>query len=159
MSGEPGPLLRIVRDQRVAFLVVGVANTVIGFGWFALAELTIGRWLGYLVSLGVAHILSVLGAFILYRRFVFRVRGHVLRDLARFELVYLVAISVNFVALPLLVELGSLQPLVAQALIVFVTTLISFFGHRNFSFRRGAHPKGDDPLTDDPAPHDPSSAR
>jgi putative flippase GtrA len=144
MSGEPGPLLRIVRDQRVAFVLVGTVNTVVGFGWFALAELTIGRWLGYLVSLGIAHILSVLCAFVLYRNFVFRVRGHVMRDLARFELVYLVAISVNFVALPLLVELAGLPPLLAQALIVTVTTLISFFGHRYFSFRRKPI-TGDDP--------------
>lgn len=134
--------MRIVRDQRVAFVIVGVVNTVVGFGWFVLAELTVGRWFGYLASLGVAHILSVIGAFILYRRFVFRVRGHVLRDLARFELVYLVAISVNFVALPLLVEFGGLVPVVAQALIVIVTTLISFVGHRYFSFRRA--PGGSD---------------
>ncbi|CAN5280716.1 hypothetical protein BH09ACT5_BH09ACT5_14350 [soil metagenome] len=136
MQGPPGPLLKLIRDQRVAFLIVGGINTVVGFGWFALFEFTIGRWWGYLASLAFAHVFSVLCAFVLYRRFVFRVRGHVLRDLARFEVVYLVALGVNFVALPLLVEFAHLVPIVAQALIVVVTTLISYFGHRGFSFRR-----------------------
>ena len=136
MTGQPGPLLRLVRDQRVAFLMVGSVNTVVGYGWFVAFELTIGRYWGYFASLAFAHVFSVLCAFVLYRRFVFKVRGHVWRDLGRFELVYLVSISINFALLPVLVEFAHLQPLVAQALIVFVTTLISYFGHRGFSFRR-----------------------
>ncbi|MCU1557427.1 MAG: GtrA family protein [Microbacteriaceae bacterium] len=136
MEGQPGPLLRLVRDQRIAFLMVGAVNTAVGFGWFVLFEFTVGRVWGYLASLAFAHVFSVLCAFVLYRRFVFRVRGHVWRDLGRFELVYLVSISVNFVLLPVLVEVGHLPPLLAQFIIVFVTTLISYFGHRGFSFRR-----------------------
>lgn len=144
MTGPPGPLLRLIRDQRVAFLIVGGINTVVGFGWFVFFELTVGRLLGdfgYLATLACAHVASVLCAFVLYRRFVFRVRGHVLRDLARFEMVYLVSLAINYLALPLLVEFAHLPPIAAQALIVFVTTLVSWFGHRGFSFRRSASEK------------------
>ena len=146
MSGPPGPLLRLIRDQRVAFLIVGAVNTAVGFGWFVLFELTIGRLLGqfgYLATLACAHVASVLCAFVLYRRFVFRVRGHVIRDLLRFELVYLVSLGINFVLLPVLVQFAHIPPIPAQALIVFVTTLVSWFGHRGFSFRRSAHEKDD----------------
>ena len=141
MSGGTGPLLRLFRDQRFAFLVVGGLNTAIGFGWFVLFEFLVGRHLGqfgYLATLGLAHIASVLCAFVLYRRFVFRVRGHVLRDLGRFELLYLVSLGINYVCLPLLVQLAHFPPIAAQGVIVIVTTLISFFGHKNFSFRRPA---------------------
>ncbi|WP_228545788.1 GtrA family protein [Microcella flavibacter] len=136
MSGPPGPLLRLVRDHRVAFLIVGVANTAIGFLWFTLFLYTAGQVWGYMTALVLSHIAAVLCAFVLYRRFVFRVRGNTLRDLARFESVYLVALGVNAVLLPVLVEFGGIHPLIAQALIVFITTLISYFGHRHFSFRR-----------------------
>lgn len=136
MSGPDGPLLRIIKDRRVAFLIVGVVNTVVGFGWFALFEVTVGRIWGYMVTLLFAHIASVLCAFVLYRRFVFRVRGHVWTDLVRFEMVYLTALGINAVLLPILVEFAHLQPIVAQALIVFVTTLVSYIGHSRFSFRR-----------------------
>ena len=136
MSGPDGPLLRIVKDRRVAFLLVGVTNTVVGFGWFILFDLTIGRMWGYMATLLFSHVAAVLCAFVLYRKFVFRVRGHVWVDLGRFELVYLTSLAVNAVLLPILVEFAHLQPIVAQALIVFVTTLISYFGHSRFSFRR-----------------------
>lgn len=138
MVGPDGPLLRIIKDRRVAFLIVGVANTVIGFGWFVVFDVTIGRLWGYMATLLFSHVAAVLCAFILYRKFVFRVRGHVWIDLGRFELVYLTSLAVNAVLLPILVEFAHLQPIVAQALIVFVTTLISYFGHSRFSFRRKA---------------------
>jgi putative flippase GtrA len=73
----------------------------------------------------------------MHRRFVFRVRGHVLRDLVRFESVYLTALGINAVALPVLVELG-LPRIPAQTIIVAFTMLLNYFGHRHFSFRRGA---------------------
>lgn len=148
MQGAPGLMLRLVKDYRVAFLIVGTANTVIGFLWFAFFDFTVGRWAGpygYFLTLGCAHVLSVLCAFVLYRRFVFRVRGHVWRDLARFETVYLVALGVNAALLALFVTFLHFQPLIAQALIVFATTLISFFGHRDFSFRRPSPTPDDSP--------------
>jgi putative flippase GtrA len=144
-SAPPGPLIRLVRDQRVAFLIVGGINTVVGFGIFVACSLTVGHVIdlrfgqvaGSLVTVGISHLLSVLFAFVMHRRFVFHVRGHVLRDLARFESVYLTALAINAVALPLLVELG-MHRIAAQAIIVASTTLLSYFGHRHFSFRRSA---------------------
>ena len=136
MSGPPGWLLRVVRDQRVAFLVVGATNTAVGYLFFAAFLVTVGQRWGYLAALACTHVVSVLFAFVLYRFVVFRVRGHVLADLWRFETVYLSALAANFVLLPVLVELAHLHVLVAQALIVLVTSLISWVGHKNYSFRR-----------------------
>ncbi|MGO9729926.1 GtrA family protein [Mycobacterium sp.] len=144
-TAPPGPLIRLLRDQRVAFLVVGAINTVVGFGIFAACSLTVGHDIdqqfgkvaGSLVTLGITHALGVLFAFVMHRRFVFRVRGHVLRDLVRFESVYLTGLAINAVALPVLVELG-MSRIPAQAIIIAATTLVSYFGHRHFTFRRGA---------------------
>ena len=144
-SAPPGPLIRLFNDQRVAFMVVGAINTVVGFGIFVvcsqsvgpLAEHRFGKVGAALVTVGISHVLSVLFAFVMHRRFVFRVRGHVLRDLVRFWSVYLTGLGINAVALPVLVELG-LQRIPAQAIIVASTTVLSYFGHRHFSFRRAA---------------------
>ena len=135
MSGPPGWLLQVVRDQRVAFLSIGAVNTGVGFLCFAGFLALLGQQ-RYMATLVCAHIVSVLIAFVLYRYVVFRVRGHLLRDLWRFETVYLVALAVNLVLLPLLVQLGHLPVLLAQALILVVTALISWVGHKHFSFRR-----------------------
>jgi putative flippase GtrA len=139
MSGAAGPLFRLVRDQRVAFLIVGGMNTAIGTVWFVLF-----LWLfphgatGYLGALACAHIAAVLCAFVLYRRFVFRMTGQVLRDLARFELVNLSTLGFNFAALPLLVEVFGWPVLLSQLGVTCVTVLCSWFAHRGFSFRRSA---------------------
>lgn len=144
-AAPPGPLIRLLRDQRVAFLVVGGINTVVGFALFIACSETVGRLAdhrfgalaGSVVTLVIAHVLSVLFAFVMHRRFVFRVRGHVLRDLVRFWSVYLTAGAINLVALPVLVEMG-LHRIPAQAIIIAATTFLSYFGHRRFSFRRPA---------------------
>ena len=143
MTGEPGLLLRVVRDQRVAFLLVGGFNTAAGFVLFVIFDLTVGqlvdaasnRVLGSLATLACAHVVAVLIAFVMYRRFVFRVRGHVWRDLLRFQAVYLVSTGINALVMPLLVQLG-MDRILAQLLFLVVSVAISYFGHKNFSFRR-----------------------
>jgi len=135
MSGEPGWFLRVVKDQRVAFLMVGGINVGVGFACFIGFLALLGKE-RYMATLVCSHIVAVLIAFVLYRFVVFRVRGHVLGDLWRFETVYLSALAVNLVTLPLLVEVAHLPVLVSQALITLVTALMSWVGHKNFSFRR-----------------------
>ena len=143
MSGVPGPLFRLIRDQRIAFLIVGGMNTVIGTAWFVLFV-----WLfphgtaGYLGALACAHLAAVLCAFVLYRRFVFRVTGHVLRDLARFELVNLSTLGFNFATLPLLVEIFGWPVLVSQLVITCATVVYTWFAHHGFSFRRSPAERG-----------------
>ena len=137
MTGAPGPLFRLIGDQRVAFLIVGGMNTAIGTAWFvAFLWLFPHGAIGYLGALACAHLAAVLCAFVLYRKFVFRVTGHVLRDLARFELVNLSTLSFNFAALPLLVEVLGWPVLLSQLFITGATVVYTWFAHRGFSFRR-----------------------
>jgi len=137
---------RLLAEEKVRFVLVGGTNTVVGYGLFVVFELTIGRSLGYLVSLYLSYLIAVALAFVLHRRFTFRVSGtgNALLDFVRFAGVYVVTLLINTAALPLLVELVGLVPVVAQAIVVVVTTVVSYFGHRFFSFRRtGERPEHD----------------
>lgn len=129
---------RLLGDQRVRFLLIGAINTVIGYGLFALFMLAIGATIGYFGSLYASYAIATVIAFILHRRFTFRAdkSGNAILDFLRFQSVYIVALTVNTIALPLLVEWARVPPLVAQAVIVIATTVISYFGHKWFSFRR-----------------------
>ena len=142
MTGVPGPLLRMIRDQRVAFLIVGAMNTAIGAVWFVVFLWLLRDAVGYLGSLACAHVAAVLCAFVLYRRFVFQVTGHVLRDLARFELVNLSVLGFNFAVLPLLVEVFGWPVLLSQLVILTMAVVYSWFAHRGFSFRRSPNEVG-----------------
>jgi len=128
----------LLADERVRFVIIGGFNTVFGYVLFAILQLTVGDVIGYLGSLYGSYVVAVVVAFFLHRGFTFRVRGtgNVFIDLLRFASVYVVSLVVNTIALPILVEIVGLDPLVAQALTVFVTTMISYFGHKFFSFRR-----------------------
>jgi putative flippase GtrA len=132
-----GPLLRLVHDQRVAFLAVGGLNTAIGFGWFVLFHALFGSS-QYMVTLLCAHVCAVLCAFFLHRRLVFRVHGHVWLDLGRFELVNLSSLAINAILLPVAVSVLHLQVIPAQLAVTAVTVVVTYAGHKLFSFRRPA---------------------
>lgn len=129
--------------ESIRFVLVGVINTVLGYGLFVLLELTIGSHFGYLVNLYLSYAVSIAVAFALHRRFTFRVRGtgNLLIDFVRFVGVYMVSLLANTILLPILVEIAGLTPLVAQAIIVVVMTISTYFGHKFFSFRRVPEPE------------------
>lgn len=135
-AGKPGafsPRALLAREE-VRFLIVGVINTAVGYALFAVFLL----FFGYLASLYLSYAVAVTVAFVLHRRFTFRVRGNVAVDFVRFVGVYVVSLAVNTVVLPVLVEVVGLHPLVAQGISLVITTLISYVGHKWFSFRRGS---------------------
>ncbi|MHB1172820.1 MAG: GtrA family protein [Lacisediminihabitans sp.] len=125
-------------DERVRFLAIGAVNTVVGYSFFVLVQWSVGHAISYFGSLLIAHLLSSILAFALYRAVVFRVRGRVLIDFLRFQTVYVVPLAANALALPVLVSVLHWNVYASQALIVIVSTIISFFGHKYFSFRRRA---------------------
>lgn len=131
-------IARLFDDQRIRFLFIGGINTVIGYGVFVLGELTVGWIIGYVGSLYLSYLIAVPIAFLLHRRVTFRAHesGSRLVDFLRFSSVYVVSLVINTVGLPLLVEFGHLPPIAAQAIMVVVTTVLSYAGHKYFSFRR-----------------------
>ena len=120
----------------VRFAIVGVVNSVFGFGVFAGLQFAVGGRVHYLVLLLISHVASVLEAYALQRWLVFRVSGRWWRDLARFWSVYLVALTINLIALPLLVEVVHMSVLPAQAMIMVLMAIGTFVAHRTFTFRR-----------------------
>ena len=141
---EPGPLLRLIRDQRLAFAVVGGLNTLISFVAFVLFSRVTEAWGGD-VALLFAQGLTIPIAFALHRRFVFKVTGHVLRDFGRFVLVNLIPITVNLAVLPVLTKGFGWPLLPSQIAFTVLWVVSSYFLHRAFSFRRTATETGSAP--------------
>jgi putative flippase GtrA len=137
--------LRVLDHQGLRFVMVGVVNSVFGFGVFAGLQFAVGGRIHYVVLLLISHVAGVLEAYVLQRWLVFRVTGRWWRDLARFWSVYLVALAINLVALPLLVEVLRMSVLPAQAMVMVVMAIGTFVVHRRFTFRHslGAIPEAD----------------
>jgi putative flippase GtrA len=128
---------KIWLNEKFRYLIIGAYNTFVGYGIFVVLWILWGQLLHYIAVLCISHAISVINAFISYRTFVFRKRGAAWGDFFRFNLVYLGAFTFNVLALPFLIEVLKLYPLVAQALVVVVTIVASYISHKKFSFRAG----------------------
>ncbi len=128
-------LRRLREDERIRFVVVGGFNTLFGYALFVGFE-----WLldgNYLLSICLSYAIATIVAFVLHRNITFAVKGHrgILIDFFRFESVYVVMLAVNAALLVVLVGWWGWAPYLAQAAIVVITTVGSYFGHKLFSFR------------------------
>ncbi len=132
---------RLLADERVRFLLVGGINTLVGYGLFALFQWSLGRSIGYLGSLVASYAIATVIAFSLHRKFTFRVRsGQPFIDFARYAGVTAISLLLNAGILALFVEVAHWNPYFAQALSLITTTVVSYVGHKWFSFRRPAAP-------------------
>ena len=132
----PGPLARLIGNQKLVFLVVGGFNTGLATVWFIVWQLAIGDMWGYHAAIVLGYLCNVVTAFCTNRYVVFRVRGHVLRDFVRFTVVTLSAFAVNLVLMTIAVSGLGFPPIPSQLVITLFTAVVSFFGYRDFSFRR-----------------------
>lgn len=127
---------RLFTDERVRFLLVGGFNTFFGFAVFSALQFSVGSVITIFGSLYISHAISSTVAFFLYRHFVFTVSGHFWRDFARFQSVYAVPLLTNTLLLPVIIVVFHVNPYVAQATTIVVLTIVSYFGHKFFSFKR-----------------------
>ncbi|MGU3436488.1 GtrA family protein [Actinomycetes bacterium M1A6_2h] len=135
-----GPLARLIGNQALVFLIVGGFNTALGTAWFIGFQLAIGDSWGYHAAIVLGYACNVVTAFCTNRYLVFRVRGHLLRDFWRFVVVNLGAFAVNLVLMTIAVSGLGFPPIPSQLVITLFTAVVSFFGYRDFSFRRKKGP-------------------
>jgi putative flippase GtrA len=131
--------------QMVRYLIVGVWNTLFGYGLYALFTwlLTGVMPFPYMLASVLSNVIAVTGAFLGYKWFVFKTKGNYLREYLRCYMVYGTAFLVNLALLPILVYLLNLVvrprtcvPYLAGAILTAGTVVLSFVGHRQFSFAK-----------------------
>lgn len=121
------------------FLVAGAVNTAFGLAIYPLLMWIVpGLDTRYLLALALAQGISLVFAFTTHKLGVFRTRGNVMREFAAFTSFYLANYAANWVALPLLVEVAGLAPVVAQTGFTVVLIVTSWFWHSRVTFARAA---------------------
>jgi putative flippase GtrA len=126
------------------YLVVGAWNTAFAYGTFALFTALLDRYMpmSYLAASLVSSVLNITVSFLGYKWFVFKTRGSYLREWARCLVVYSGSIALGLLLLPPTVFLvrystgnARAAPYIAGALLLGVQVILSFLGHKTFSFR------------------------
>jgi putative flippase GtrA len=157
-AGKRGGLLAWVRRQlsehaeKVRYLVVGVYNTAVSYLLFLLLLATVGaafRTLSsspvgllalmgrnyYLLASWIGWVVAVPHSTITMKYLVFRKPGRLVPQIGRAFLIYLPAQGLGSVLLWSFVSLMHLHPAVGALLTIAITTVISYLGHKYFTFK------------------------
>ena len=126
---------RLLSHDAVRFLAVGVWNLLFSTLCFAGLFKWVFHGSHYMVALVVSTILSVTNSFVCHRWFTFRSDSPIIKAYLRFYLVYGFQIGLTFVLMPVCVELLKWHPNTAQVAVTFFTTVLTYFGHKHYSFR------------------------
>ena len=128
--------LAVRHKKPIGYVFVGGLNTLFGLAIFPLLLFVFPVLeQRYLFALFIAQAISIVFAFIMYKRTVFRTRGDLLREMWTFSSFYLIVFAVNWVTLPLLVEVAGIPPMIAQTGFSLFTVVTSYLWHSRLTFR------------------------
>jgi putative flippase GtrA len=130
-------------QTKVRFVLVGLWNTFFGYFVFAGLDYLFNlffspRYVAYMSAAVLANILAIMNAYIFHKFVTFRspLWGRdIIPEFLRFFSMYLFSFFLGVALLPVFVELFHFDPKIAGALLIPITTVISYFGHSRFSFR------------------------
>ncbi|CAA9891399.1 conserved membrane hypothetical protein [Candidatus Methylobacter favarea] len=117
----------------VRFLIVGVANTLIGLSIIYVAMYFFQ--LDMVKANAIGYAIGILLGFALNKIWTFNSRGYVLTSFLRYLLVIVIAYAANLATVVLVSSHFDLNHYMAQALGIIPYTAIGFMGSRYFAFR------------------------
>jgi len=113
------------------FTLVGILNTIVGYVLFFI----IVGFMNYLLATVVSHFLAVAHSYLWNRYWVFRSNESILKEYVKFNSVYLLVLLENLILMYIFVGGFAINPKIAALFCLPITTLISYFGHRWWSFK------------------------
>lgn len=123
----------------IRFLIVGLWNTVFGYGTFVAAvAATRALNVSYLYATVPAQILGILNAYFCHRVYTWADGDKSFAGFVRFSAVYWVIFAVNAPLLVLLVDGLGLLPEIAQGILLVGNVVVSYLAHGRWSFRTSA---------------------
>jgi len=126
------------------YLLVGTWNTLFGYGSYAGLTALFSPLVphSYMFACVLSSLLNITVSFLGYKWFVFKTQGNYLREWARCVVVYSGTIVIGVILLPILVltirrstPFVHAAPYIAGAILLGISVIYSFLGHKKFSFR------------------------
>ena len=124
---------KVFSIEQFRFLFVGGLNTLVGYGSYALF---IFLGLNYFIANLISTVIGVIHSYIWNKLFTFKSNNKVIKEVPKFISVYLISFLFSSLILFILVDKLGVNQYLSGALNIIITTLISWFGHKYFSFRR-----------------------
>ena len=133
-KARPAPATVPLREF-AKFCAVGVSNTALSLIAFAIA---VRAGVPYLAASAAAFTLGALNGYTLNRVWTFSRRALARFSLARYAVVQAVGLAVNAALLVMLVELASVESVLAQAIVLPCVSILTFALNRRWVFTSAA---------------------
>ena len=122
------------RQTEVRFLIVGAVNTAFGLAAYPVLYLLLAPAWHYLVILPICQVINATFAFLTTKFFVFRTEGRVAFEFLKFGFFHVLVFSINFFALPAIMIVSGLGPVLGQTFFNVLVIATSFFWHSRVTF-------------------------
>ena len=122
------------KNIKLKFLVAGLVNTSVGYliGLFAYEMLNTKVHI-IIISL-LANFFAISFSFLNYKIFVFKTKDHWIQEYLKSFVVYGGVVVFGTILIWILVDLLKIQFWISQIIVILITSIISFIGHRLFTF-------------------------
>jgi putative flippase GtrA len=118
------------------YLVTGGVNTLLSYAVGASLFYILIDKIHYMIIMVIGTVVNITISYFNYKLIVFKTKGNYIREYLRFYVVYSVPIGFSFIAFPICYQGLGMNPYLAQALIMAVTVVVSYIGHKKISFRQ-----------------------
>ena len=126
--------LGMFQSRKVRYLIVGGANTLIGYSLGVGLYYVLSPTLHILLIGAISSVLAISVSFTTYKLFVFRTRGHWLTEYLRSYVIYGGMALLGIILLWVLVD-GMRLPIWLVQGVSILSVVISYMGHARFTFR------------------------
>ena len=126
----------VLQDIRVRYLLAGAWNTLFGYSLMVYLYNVFNNQLHIVAVAFLSSFIAISMSFITYKCFVYKTKARWLVEWLRSFIVYGVATLISIFLLWFFVEIIKINIYISQALSSILVILGSYFGHRNFTFKK-----------------------
>lgn len=124
-------------EKKLRFLIAGGLNTVIGLSVYPILYYFLEPLgVGYIQVLLLAQIICITFSFISNKYFVFKTKGNIKKEYAKFFMFYGLYLVLNLICLPFLVEAIQISPIISQTFFSIAIIISSYFWHNFITFKQ-----------------------
>ena len=128
--------LGLLKSDKVRYLIAGAWNTIFGYSLGVILFLLLTDSVHTAIIALICNLVAMAMSFVVYKLFVFKTSGNWVREYFKACIVYGNAAVISIFLIWLFVDIVGLNIWTSQALTIGITVLISYIGHKKFTFKK-----------------------
>ena len=121
---------------KIKFLSIGIINTLVNYFFSIATYYLFYKDFGFVLYNILNIIFGITFSFSMFKFFLFKTDNHLyLKEYIKSYVVYALKISIGFFLLFIFLEFLKINIFVSQALTIVLTTLFTYKGHKNYTFK------------------------